>query len=148
MRLKTGLMVAMAAGFLTACGGGDADRTATQERTDQAPAAAATSARMVTGTVAYPERMALTPAASVQVTIENAAGDVVGSQTIESPGQVPVSWSVVIPAASYDPRGSYRVSASISEGGQVRFATPEPVALPMDEGAGGLALMLQAPQPE
>jgi uncharacterized lipoprotein YbaY len=146
MRLRTGLMVAMAAGLLVACGGGDAEQASTPGTTDQMTAAPA--ARMVRGTVAYAEGVALTPAASVNVTIENAAGEVVGSQMIESPGQVPVSWSVVIPAASYDPDGSYRVTASIVEGGQVRFTTPQAVALPMDEGAGELALMLQAPQPE
>lgn len=133
----------LAAGMLAACGGGDAEQASTPAPAADAPAA---SARMVRGSVSYRERIALPDPITVKVEIRNAGDEVVGSQTIEDAGSVPVSWSVVIPAASYDPESSYSVTAEIVADGEVRFTTPQPVALPMDEGAGELSLMLRAPQ--
>lgn len=145
MRTNRGWLALVAAGLLTACGGGDAEQAPPPETAAEAPAA---QARMVRGNVSYRERIALPDPVTVKVEIRNAAGEVVGSQTIEDAGSVPVDWSVVIPAASYDPQGSYTVSAEIAAGGEVRFATPQPVALPMDAEAGELSLLLMAPQGE
>jgi uncharacterized lipoprotein YbaY len=140
---KTGSLVVLVAGLLVACGGGDTEQEPTPAPAADAPAA---SARMVRGSVSYRERIALADPVTVKVEIRNAGGEVVGSQTIEDAGSVPVDWSVVIPAASYDPQGSYTVTADLVAGGEVRFTTPQPVALPMDEGAGELSLLLMAPQ--
>ena len=145
MSAKLRSLVVLAAGLFVACGGGDAEQASTPAPVADAPAA---SARMVRGNVSYRERIALPDPVTVKVEIRNAAGEVVGSQTIEDAGSVPVDWSVVIPASSYDAAGSYTVTADIEAGGEVRFTTPQPVSLPMDEGAGELSLLLMAPASE
>lgn len=145
MRGHKRFLVVLAAGLIAACGGGDAEQASTPAPAADAPAP---SARMVRGSVSYRERIALPDPVTVKVEIRNAAGEVVGSQTIEDAGSVPVSWSAVIPAASYDPQGAYTVTADIVAGGEVRFTTPQAVSLPMNEGAGELSLLLVAPQGE
>jgi putative lipoprotein len=86
---------------------------------------------LVTGTVRYRERIALTPEAVVQVEVvevtpEGTAGAVIGEQTIRSPGQVPIPFSVAIPSERIRAEGSYAVRARITDGGRV-FGTAEPV---------------------
>ena len=85
----------------------------------------------VTGSVFYSERIALTPEAVVQVEVVEVAPEggkesVIGEQTLSSPGQVPIRFSVGVPAERIRPEGSYVVRARITDGAR-SFTTPEPV---------------------
>lgn len=87
----------------------------------------------VTGAVVYRERIALTPSAVVRVEVvelprEGGPGTVIGEQTIQSPGQVPIPFSVAIPSRRIRPEATYVVNARIEDGGRVfSTATPVPV---------------------
>jgi len=85
----------------------------------------------VTGSVFYMERIALTPEAVVRVEVVEVASaggteSVLGEQTLSSPGQVPIGFSVGVPAERIRPEGSYIVRARITDGART-FTTPEPV---------------------
>lgn len=100
-----------------------------QEETSPSPAAA-TETR-VTGSAFYLERIALSPAAVLQVEVVEVAPEggkesVIGEQTLSSPGQVPIGFSVSVPSERIRPEGSYVVRARITDGGRT-FTTPEPV---------------------
>ncbi len=107
----------------------DTPSPAKQEETPVKPTESAQTP--VTGEVFYLERIALTPAAVVQVeVVELAAGggteSVLGTQTLSSPGQVPIRFSVGVPSERIRPEGSYVVRARITDGGRT-FSTSEPV---------------------
>jgi putative lipoprotein len=100
-----------------------------QEETSARPTEAAET--RVTGSVFYLERIALTPEAVVQVEVVEVAPEggkesVLGEQTLSSPGQVPIGFSVSVPSERIRPEGSYVVRARITDGGRT-FTTPEPV---------------------
>lgn len=80
----------------------------------------------VTGTVFYSERIALTPDAVLLVEVVEDGSTVVGEQTVSAPGQVPLPFSVTVPAQRVRPEASYTVRARIVDG-ERRFSTPEPV---------------------
>ncbi|HYO54634.1 YbaY family lipoprotein [Archangium sp.] len=98
------------------------------------PAPRPTEARAetrVTGSVFYRERIALTPDAVLQVEVVESApqggtGPVVGEQTLQSPGQVPIAFSVPVPSERIRPDATYTVRARITDAERV-FTTPEPV---------------------
>ena len=76
--------------------GSTAEPTAEPEPTSEPPA-------VVTGTVTYRERIALSPQAVVEVKLEDvsradAAAVTIGEQTITNPGQVPIDFEI-----EYDP---------------------------------------------
>jgi putative lipoprotein len=101
---------------------------ATEE--SSAPPTEARAAR-VTGSVFYLERIALTPEAVVQVEVvevaqEGGSESVLGERTLSSPGQVPIHFSVDVPAERIRPESRYVVRARITDAGRV-FTTPEPV---------------------
>lgn len=96
----------------------------------EAPAAPAAQTQ-VTGTVLYRERIALSPAAVVKVELvegkaEGGEGTVLAEQTLTSPGQVPIAFSVSVVSERIRPEGSYFVRARIEDGGRV-FSAPAPV---------------------
>jgi putative lipoprotein len=79
----------------------------------------------------YRERIALTPAAVVQVEVveltkEGSPGTVIGQQTIQSPGQVPIPFTVAITPQQLRADATYVVNARITDGGRV-FSTAAPV---------------------
>ncbi|MDY7232951.1 YbaY family lipoprotein [Hyalangium rubrum] len=87
----------------------------------------------VTGTVRYRERIALSPEAVVQVEVvevsaEGRPGDVVGTQTLRSPGQVPIPFSVDVPSERIRADATYLVRARITDGART-FSTPEPITV-------------------
>ncbi|HVG57333.1 MAG TPA: YbaY family lipoprotein [Hyalangium sp.] len=105
---------------------GPANET-TPPPSNQLPDAAA----QVTGSVMYRERIALTPAAVVQVEVveltkEGSPGTVIGQQTIQSPSQVPIPFTVVINPQLLRADATYVVNARITDGGRV-FSTAAPV---------------------
>jgi putative lipoprotein len=92
----------------------------------------------VTGTVRYRERIALSPEAVVvvevvEVTPEGAQGKVIGEQTLKNPGQVPITFTVPVPADRIRADGAYTVRARITDGTRT-FNTGEPVPV-LTQGA-------------
>ena len=87
----------------------------------------------VTGSVMYRERIALTPGAVVQVEVveltqDGSPGTVIGQQTIQNPGQVPIPFSVDVNPQRVRAEGSYAVNVRITDGERVfSTATPVPV---------------------
>jgi len=94
---------------------------------DQAPG----TVTQVTGSVMYRERVALTPAAVVQIEVveltqEGSPGTVIGQQTIQSPGQVPIGFSVDLNPQRIRAEATYVLNARITDGERV-FSTTIPV---------------------
>lgn len=89
-----------------------------------APASAAT----VTGSATYRERMALSPGAVFEATLEGGARPgapafVIARARRANPGQVPIAFEITYEPRSIDPNRTYSVRASIREGGRIRFTS-------------------------
>ena len=74
----------------------------------------------VSGTVTYRERIALTPGATLvvelrDVSLQDAAAPLIARQTIENPGQVPISFRVGYSRDDINSRNTYAIQASIIE---------------------------------
>ena len=74
----------------------------------------------VSGTVTYRERIALTAGARLvvelrDVSLQDAAAPLIGRQTIENPGQVPIEFKVEYSRADINSRNTYAIQASIIE---------------------------------
>ena len=88
------------------------------------------SMETVSGTVSYRERIALTPDAVLEVVLvdvsrADAPAEVLGRQVIESPGQVPISFSIEYDPAQLQGNPTYAVQARIREGDQLRWVSTE-----------------------
>jgi putative lipoprotein len=86
------------------------------------------AASMVTGTVTYREKIALTPSAVVQIMLvdvsrADAAAVVIGEQVIKGPGQAPIDFEIVYDPAKIDPSFSYAIQVRIMEGDELAFTT-------------------------
>lgn len=82
----------------------------------------------VTGTVAYRERIALTPEAVVEVqlldvSIADASAKLIAEQTIRPQHQVPIPFELAYDPAEIDERFTYTVRATIRERGRLVFTT-------------------------
>lgn len=82
---------------------------------------------VVTGTVAYRERMALPPGAVLEVQLvdisrEGGSWPVIAAARIEVAGQVPIPFEIRYDPSRIDPRATLAVSARLSFGGRVQFA--------------------------
>ena len=87
-------------------------------------------AAQVKGTATYRERIALTPDAVFEATLEDvskadAPAAVVGSVRIDKPGQIPIRFEIPYDAARIDQSHSYSVRARISVGRQLLFTTDQ-----------------------
>ena len=125
--------------------------------TDRAPAAgdAAGDANRATlgGTVSYRERIALTNEAVLIVTLEDvsrldAAAEVIASQRIADPGQVPIRFELEYSRDAIDLRMRYVVRAHITDRGRLLFTTEEVIPV-LTRGGGREAhlLLVGAPSP-
>lgn len=81
---------------------------------------------LVTGTVTYLQRIALTPDATVVVQLrdisrQDAPAPLIGETLIESPGQVPIPFEIRYDPEAIDPRLTYSVSARILRGDKLLF---------------------------
>ena len=81
---------------------------------------------VVTGTVTYRERIALSPEAVVEVklldvSLADAPAVTIGEQIIEDPGQVPIAFEIEYDPAEIDERFTYAVQARIMEGDELLF---------------------------
>ena len=75
---------------------------------------------VVSGTVTYRERIALTPGASLvvelrDVSLADAAAPLIARQTIANPGQVPINFKVEYSSDDIDSRHTYAIQARIVE---------------------------------
>ncbi|GGG47243.1 hypothetical protein GCM10011378_24290 [Hymenobacter glacieicola] len=83
----------------------------------------------ITGTVAYRERMALSPTAVVRVQLQDAslqdvAAIVIDSVTIRPNGrQVPLPFTLRYDTARIQPNNTYTLQARITDGGRLLFRT-------------------------
>ena len=107
------------------------NKTPPVDKEETSARTAETGETRVTGSVFYLERIALSPEAVVQVEVvevalEGGTESVIGEQTLSSPGQVPIRFSVGVPPERIRPEGSYGVRARITDGGRT-FSTSEPV---------------------
>ena len=78
----------------------------------------------MTGTLSYRERAALTPSASAIVVLVEHSGDpiraeIVQSDVMENPGQVPISYELAYDPQAIDAEATYTVSAAIVDGTRV-----------------------------
>ena len=104
---------------------------------------------LVTGSVTYRERIALTPDAVVEVKVV-VGPSTIGSCRIDDPVQVPVAFAIPIPDRKRPGDGKAAIVATISDRGRVAFATAEPVAIaigPGDADAGTVMLRAIAADP-
>jgi putative lipoprotein len=106
----------LAASLLGACANGEG------------PTPAESTTEVVTGSITYRERIALTNAAVVEVELADVSvvdgpAEIVSTQRILRPGQVPVHFKLEYPAARIDPSHRYTVQARIREGDRLVFAT-------------------------
>jgi putative lipoprotein len=92
-----------------------------------APHVGGSATAQVTGSVAYRERIALSPTAVIRVQLvdvsrADAPSVVLGEQLIESGGkQVPFPFSIAYDPAGIDERMSYAVQARVEEGDRLLF---------------------------
>jgi uncharacterized lipoprotein YbaY len=82
----------------------------------------------VTGSASYRERIALSPGAVFEATLQDvsradAPPRVVARYRRRDPGQVPISFDLPYRRGRIDPRGRYVVRATIHDRGQLRFTT-------------------------
>ena len=127
---------------------------------EQAPAtaddASVPDTAVISGTVSYRERIALSSQAELEVTLEDVsrqdvAATVIARQTIADPGQVPIRFELAYAPADIDERMSYSLRAKIQDRGRLMFTsdTHTPV---LTRGAGREAHMMlvavQRPAPE
>jgi len=84
---------------------------------------------VLSGTVAYRERIALPQDAVVQVqlsdvSVQDAAAPVIAETTVKPEGrQVPLPFELRYDPSKLDPKRTYAVRATIRSGGQLRFTT-------------------------
>lgn len=105
--------------------------------------AAASQQTLLTGTISYRERMALSPAAVVEVQLEDvtradAAPSVVARTSIANPGQVPVRFNLDVDMTQINRNGRYALRATIKEGATTLFASMDTV-LVLTQGHGSRA---------
>lgn len=103
-------------------------------------AAQAPDSALISGTVSYRERIALTDRAELTVTLadvsrQDVAARVIAEQKIPDPGQVPIRFEMEYPTAEIDDRMSYALRATIHDRGRMLFTTDTHVPV-LTRGAG------------
>lgn len=125
IRARAGAIVLVAG--LAAC------RASTPALPPSSSPAAAPAQALVSGTVAYRERMALPPDATVDLWIVDTSPGVgalaiVAETTMAAPGrQVPFPFELRLDPGRVHHERSYGLKAAITAGGQTIFATEQPV---------------------
>ncbi len=124
------LFAVLLAGFIVGCKPGDQASVG-----DNAPQTA-----MVSGSVTYRERIALSPEAVVEVSLQDvsradAAAVELSSMVIPNPGQVPIPFELEYDPAAIDERMTYSIRARIIDRGHLVFTTDTNVPV-LTRGAG------------
>jgi uncharacterized lipoprotein YbaY/heat shock protein HslJ len=112
-------------------------------------ASVARAQHRITGSATYRERIALTPDALFEVTLEDvsradAPAEVIGRTREENPGQVPISFELRLDPGMIDPNRRYVVRASIREGGRIRFTGSHAYTPPVYGQPSRLSILMRA----
>ena len=91
-------------------------------------AASRVSSARIAGSAIYRERIALTPAAVLEATLEevsrgHAAAKIIKKVHRKNPGQVPIAFEIPYDPSRIDPRRTYVLRASIYEDGRLFFTS-------------------------
>lgn len=107
----------------------------------------------ISGTVSYRERIALSPQAVVEISLQDvsradAPATIIAEQRITNPGQVPIRFDLTYPSEDIDERMSYAIQARILEGDHLMFINDTHTAV-LTGGAGDhvdmMLIRVQAP---
>jgi uncharacterized lipoprotein YbaY/heat shock protein HslJ len=101
---------------------------------------------VVSGTISYRERLALTDRARAEITLEDVsrqdvAAPVLARQVLTAPGQVPIRFELEFQPAEIDERMAYAVRAKIYDRGRLLFTTDTHAPV-LTRGAGREAHLL------
>jgi putative lipoprotein len=138
LRPKTGIL-ALAGLMLAGCSSVGA-----------APEGGGLASARVTGTVAYRERIALPPSATITVQLvdvsrADAPAIVLGEQVIQANGrQVPFAFEIAYDQSKIEASHSYAVQARIEDGGQLRFISDQHHAVITRDAPNEVGLVLKA----
>jgi putative lipoprotein len=116
------------------------------------PTLASPNDASVTGTAMYRERIALTPAAVFEATLEDVShgggrGKVIARVRRSNPGQVPISFEIEYNRRRIDPRHEYVVQASITERGRIRFESTSDYPVLTNHHGSRVRIMMHAVGP-
>jgi putative lipoprotein len=106
-------------------------------------------AATISGTATYPDRSALPPEATLEVTVEDvsladAPATVIGRIVRMPAGQVPIRFEVPYDATAVQPNHRYAVRARVTVNGQLRYiSTVHTPVLTMGAGTDGIVLQMQ-----
>jgi uncharacterized lipoprotein YbaY/heat shock protein HslJ/uncharacterized lipoprotein NlpE involved in copper resistance len=105
------------------------------------PSPAPAASQKIIGSATYRERIALTPDAVFEATLEDvsladALAKVIARVRLEDPGQVPIDFEIAYDPQRIDPRGTYVVRASIRDSGGLRFTSTQGYPV-LTQGHGG-----------
>jgi putative lipoprotein len=116
------------------------------------------AADAITGAATYRERIALSPTATLEVTVEDvsradAPATVIGRTSFMPTGQVPIHFEVPYDAAQVQPNHRYVVRARILEAGRLVFTTTQAYPVLTQGGGTTVDVLLQpvgqsAPAPD
>ena len=103
---------------------------------------------MLTGTVNYRVRIALSPSAvmtvrMLDVTQKEAPAIVLGEKSISNPGNSPIAFSLAYPFGGISPTRNYVIDARIELEGRLRFYTMEPYVVTPQNAADSHEVWLQ-----
>lgn len=103
---------------------------------------------MLTGTVNYRVRIALSPSAvmtvrMLDVTQKEAPVMVLGEKSISNPGNSPIAFSLAYPFGGISPTRNYVIDARIEVDGRLRFYTMEPYVVTPQNAADSHEVWLQ-----
>ena len=115
---------------------------------EKKPAEPMTIPAIISGTIAYRERMALPPGSEAIVQLldtsrADAPAIVIAEQRLIITGQVPVSYQVDYDAVNINPRNSYTVSARIVNGGKLLFVSDTGIPVITRGSPGHVDLVLK-----
>ena len=127
-RATTAFVFSLLMGVVAACGEAAPPATSTLPAAVVEPTLqpSAIAPGVVTGTVTYRERIALSPQAVVEVKLvdisrADAPATTIGEQIIENPGQVPIAFRVPYDPATIDERFTYAIQVRITEDDKLLF---------------------------
>jgi copper homeostasis protein (lipoprotein) len=103
----------------------------------------------VSGTIAYRERMALPPSASIEITIEDVsradvASEVIARERMAASRQVPMPFEVEYDTSRIEPSHRYAVRVRISDGDRLMFTTTDTTLVITQGHPSRVSLMLRA----
>jgi uncharacterized lipoprotein YbaY/heat shock protein HslJ len=151
MKMQNCMLPAVLTLLMAACGQGNVP---VADASGESPGSEPEKAR-ITGSVAYRERIALSPEAVLEISLEDvsradAMAKVIARQEIADPGQVPIRFELEYAPGDIDERMVYSIRARISDGGRLMFIN-DTITPVLTRGAGSQVEMMlvrvKAPEP-